>query len=244
MLGLAITSRSTACRSSRGENLVNTLASADSVGDRLFVQSRFASPSRDRLRFPVEGQESVAEVGETLERDFWREIPIQPPVDRFVGNPEAVRPLLDCQRLSVKCYAAAAAGIQRLLGLGCPPHIAWFVAFFVIDPLNRMFCGGFWSYMSKELFERVPPLLKYANPAFSIVLIVGISWIMAAPNHVRPTAVFRGIRHPVSLWMILFRQAPTRVLLSVTEAIEPYGRLLHATITHALRECSERTHAY
>ncbi len=90
-------------------------------------------------------------------------------------------PSTDIMSDAINCNQTRIATVFRLLGAGCPSHIANFIMPIIINTIKGMFISGAISNVSQELFKRLKAKLNPASAVTVIQIFIGIVTSLFSP---------------------------------------------------------------
>lgn len=141
--------------------------------------------------------------------------------------------LSDGFHLSVMHYADVVALIVVLFAARCPFTVPWRVWAVIVESFNGISGSGSKSHISNEVIERLPTNTN-PNASPTVVLKVGICWVVASLSDSLPANMFRPIRKSVACFglrdaLAVFAAAAQRFALSQIANMDMFFRSADAS---------------
>jgi hypothetical protein len=109
----------------------------------------------------------------------------------------SVTPLRKCFRFAMYRNQPIHASVVYLLGPSGPSAILFAVWAIVINAINRMIVGRWFSHVSIEVLKRLSPSVANTNTATTVILKRTITWSIASVQHMNPRPMSFSMRHSV-----------------------------------------------
>lgn len=111
-------------------------------------------------------------------------------------NAEFTCPRTNVQRFSVVRYPTVLSHIRTLLHWRGPAAVARFVVPVIVNTVNSCLWKRFRSHVGIKSRERLSPLVANYNSSSSVVVIIGVVFVVTASFHFLPSPVLSASDHP------------------------------------------------
>jgi hypothetical protein len=112
-------------------------------------------------------------------------VPIHPGEIGPVINPKVTAPVLGTLGYAINSDEFVSALVDTLLRPQLPNAVPGLIVAVVVDPIKGVFRGGLAAQINQEVVIGLPALTDQDAPA-TVVVVSGVVWILAPPEHVRP----------------------------------------------------------